>query len=119
MEAKMTSPVELERFLAALGVRRERLLELVPTIEDADRAGLIEELTELGEQLIVAEEELRVQQEELTAAREQLARLAHERESLFQSAAAYVLTDDRGVVLRANRAAQQLILQPRARITPR
>jgi len=42
MEAKMTSPVELERFLAALGVRRERLLELVPTIEDADRAGLIE-----------------------------------------------------------------------------
>ena len=115
----MTSPVELDRFLAELGGRRARLLELVDS-QDPGVAALVEELTDLGEQLIVADEELRVQQEELTEARSRWRNWPHERELLFQSSThPYVLTDQRGVVQRANRAADRLIRQPAARRTPR
>ena len=115
----MTSPVDLDRFLADLGGRRARLLELVDP-QDPGVAALVEELTDLGEQLIVADEELRVQQEELAAARQQVENLAHERDVLLQASAhPYVLTDYRGVVLRANRAAERLIRQPAARRAPR
>jgi PAS domain-containing protein len=112
----MTS--ELDQFLVDLGGRRERLLQLV-TQDDAQTA-LLDELTELGEQLIIAEEELRVQQEELAAVGAQADRLLREREELRGSSPyPYVLTDPRGVVLRANPAAERLIRQPAIRATPR
>jgi PAS domain-containing protein len=118
-EEAMTSPAELDRFLAELGGRRKRLSALMDS-QEPGLAVLAEELTELGEQLIVADEELRVQQEELTAARQQVENLAHERDVLLQASAhPYVLTDYRGVVLRANRAAERLIRQPAARRAPR
>lgn len=113
----MTS--ELDRFLADLGGRRERLLQLVRP-ENGTEAALLDELTELGERLIIAEEELRVQQEELGAAVEQAQRLSHERDELRSSSPQpYVLTDRRGVVLRTNAAAERLIRQPPIRATPR
>jgi ANTAR domain/GAF domain len=115
----VTSPVELDRFLAELGGRRARLLELVDS-QDPGHTALVDELTELGEQLIVADEELRVQQEELTEARRQLEAVAVQRELLFQSSTrAFVQTDQRGVVQRANRAADQLVRRPTVRQTPR
>src|SRR4051812_39589297 len=77
-QKKMTSPAELSRFLAELGDRRERLLQLVDP-DDGDRAALLKELTELSEQLIVADEELRFQQEELAAAQQQVRSVAHQR----------------------------------------
>jgi PAS domain-containing protein len=113
----MTS--ELDQFLADLGGRRERLLQLVQP-EDAGQAALLDELTELGEQLIIAEEELRVQQEELSAAAALAQHLLQEREELRSSSARpYLLTDRRGVVLRANPAAERLIRPPSIRTTPR
>lgn len=115
----MTSPAELGRFLAELSDRRERLLRLVDP-DDSDRTELLKELTELSEQLIIADEELQVQQEELVAAQDQMRSVAHERDSLRQAATnPYVVTDLRGVVLYTNRAAEQLIRQPTARVTPR
>lgn len=114
-EGAMTS--ELSEFLADLGGRRQRLLELV---RPDDPGALIDELTELGEQLVIAEEELRVQQEELVAAGARMETLVHEREDLRNSAAQpYVLTDRRGVVLRTNLAADRLIRRPAIRATPR
>lgn len=113
----MTS--ELDRFLADLGGRRERLLQLVEP-EDTTHAALLDELTELGEQLIIAEEELRVQQEELAAAIQQARRLSRERDELRSSSPdPYVLTDRRGVVLRSNAAADRLIRSSPIRATPR
>lgn len=115
----MTSPAEFGRFLAELGDRRERLLRLVDP-DDADRSVLLKELTELSEQLIIADEELQVQQEELVAAQQHVRSVAHERDVLLQAAIhPYVVTDQRGVVLYANLAAEQLIRQPAARLTPR
>jgi len=115
----MTSSAELNRFLTELGDRRERLLQLVDP-DDTERAELLKELTELSEQLIVADEELQVQQDELLAAQQQVRSVAHHRDLLRQAAAhPYVVTDLRGVVLHANRAAEQLIRQPAARATPR
>lgn len=128
-----TSPAELDRFLADLSGRRQRLLRLVgPTSEpvevahgpgpDVDAVGsdLVAELYELSEQLIVADEELRVQQEELDTTRIRLETLVAERDALFEtSAAALVLTDDRGVVLRVSRPAARLVRHPANRQTPR
>lgn len=115
----MTSPVELGRFLAELGDRRERLLRLVDP-DDAEHGALLRELTELSEQLIIADEELQVQQEELVTAQDQIRSVAHERDTLRQAAThPYLITDLRGVVQYANRAAEQLIRQPAARLTPR
>jgi len=115
----MSSGVELNRFLADLGTRRQRLLKLA---EPADHrpADLMDELNEVGEQLIVADEELRVQQEELEEARAALLSLRAERDLLLEhSGKAYVVTDDRGVVVRASRTAQQIVHQPQTRMTPR
>jgi len=115
----MTSPIEFDDFLAELDGRRARLLKLVDP-NDPSRTALIDELTELGEQLIVADEELRVQQEELNAARERLQSLVHQRELLLESSVnPYVLTDSRGVVLNSNRAAAELLRLPAIRRTPR
>jgi len=130
-----TSTAELDRFLADLSGRRQRLLRLVSPpdepVEAATGSGqepeaaaaasdLIAELYELSEQLIVADEELRVQQEELDSTRQQLTMLVAERDALFESsAAALVLTDDRGVVLQISRAAAALVRQPAARQAPR
>lgn len=112
-----TSPGELNRFLADLSVRRQRLLSLV---SDEDGAGLVEELLELSEQLLVADEELRVQQEQLESTRARMESLAIEWTAMFESStAALVLTDASGVVLQATRPAAQLVLQPAARRTPR
>jgi PAS domain S-box-containing protein len=113
-----TSSEELDRFLADLSVRRQRLLSLVGADESA--AGLVEELLELSEQLLVADEELRVQQEELESTRQRMDALAVEWSTMFESSsAALVLTDHHGVVLQATRAASQLVLQPPSRRTPR
>lgn len=128
-----TSPAELDRFLADLSGRRQRLLRLVgPTVDPveippgrgADTAAassdLVAELYELSEQLIVADEELRVQQEELDTTRNQLETLVAERDAHFESSSsALVLTDDRGVVLKISRTAARLLRQPATRQTPR
>lgn len=114
----MPAPAELGRFFSELDSRRERLLRLVDA-ENTERSGLITELTELSEQLLIAEEELRVQQEELDDTRGKLDTLAAERERLLRSSsAAYVFTDERGAVLATNDAADQLLLRP-LRIAPR
>lgn len=111
----MTS--ELDEFLADLGGRRHRLLQ---SVDPDDPTALIEELTEFGEQLVMAEEELRVQQEELLAAGARIDALVQEREELRSSAPQpYVLTDRRGVVLRTNPAADRLIRRPAIRVTSR
>lgn len=130
-----TSPAELDRFLADLSGRRQRLLRLVgpaaapvdvPAAReqeaDQDVVGLdlVAELYELSEQLIVADEELRVQQEELDATRSHLQTLVSEREALFDtSSSALVLTDDRGVVLKMSRVAAALVRHPPRRQAPR
>jgi PAS domain S-box-containing protein len=115
----MTLPSELTEFLSELSGRRQRLLSLTGG-PSANLAQLTQELDELAEQLIVADEELRVQQEEIQASQERLELLAAERDMFFQSSSnPYVVTDDTGVVLRTNRAADQLILRPSIRLTPR
>ena len=107
----MPSPAELHSFLDDLGNRRDRLLALVGPPHG--NPALIDELTELAEQLIVAEEELRVQQEELAAARHQVEQLVSAREQVLDaSAEPGAFTDHRGVLLHANRAAMQLISLP-------
>jgi len=104
----MTSPAELQRLLDEMGSRHRRLLELLP--QDDDRgAALLDELTKLGGQLIVAGEELRMQQERLTADHDGLGQLAAKHDELHSSVHPRVLTDSRGVVLEMNRGAQQLI----------
>jgi hypothetical protein len=106
----MSAGLELDRFLADLGARRERLLRLAEPTDAA--ADLLQELRELSEQLIVADEELRVQQEELDAARRSLLSLSTERDLLLMhSSRAYVLTDDRGGVLQATGAVHAMIRQ--------
>lgn len=63
----------------------------------------------LGEALLVAEEELRAQHEELAAVRMELDRVLARNEELFGSSpAAHVITDVRGMIVEADRAAQQL-----------
>jgi PAS domain-containing protein len=107
-----TSPGELDRFLANLSGRRQRLLELVGT-QDSEREELLAELNELSEQLVAADEQLRVQQEELQATRRRMDALAEDWSTLFELAgAALILTDEHGVVLSTTRAAVQLMLQP-------
>lgn len=130
-----TSPAELDRFLADLSGRRQRLLRLVgpaaapvdvpaARVQEADQdvagSDLVAELYELSEQLIIADEELRVQQEELDTTRSHLQTLVSEREALFDtSSSALVLTDDRGVVLKMSRVAAALVRHPSRRQTPR
>jgi PAS domain-containing protein len=115
----MTSLGELDRFLSDLHGRRNRLLALVPP-SSAARDSLGKGLLELSEQLIVADEELRVQQEELDDSRRRLADLAIERDAYFETASEpLVVTDERGSVLSANRAAERLVLRPAARVAPR
>lgn len=89
----MSSPqLELKDFLADLNDRRVRLLELAAP--GSSNAALLEELTILGEQVIVADEELRAQREELDETRRGLQSLAAERDLLRQSATdANVLTE--------------------------
>jgi PAS domain S-box-containing protein len=115
----MPSPLEIDRLIADLSGHRQRLLEIVGP-EGPGQNALMNELQELGEQLILADEELRVQQEELDDARLQLDQMATERNSLLQSSSvAQVLTDAAGLVRYTNRAADQLIMRPGARVVPR
>ena len=103
---------ELDRFLAELRGRGQRLLGLVDA-QDLEHAALVAEVHELSDQLIVAEDELRLQQEELEAARQRIAALTEYGSRLFESfPAVVVLTDERGVVLRSTRAAAELMRQP-------
>ncbi|GAB3690372.1 ANTAR domain-containing protein [Angustibacter aerolatus] len=114
----MTDHPQIDRFLDGLGEQRARLLRLVGP--DADPGELAGELGELVQQLVVAEEELRVQHEELQQTRAQLLRSAGERDQLLGAAEdAHVVTDDQGLVLSVNRAAERLVRQPLARRTPR
>ena len=115
----MTSVPDLNSFLEELGSRRRRLVGLAEPA-DLGPTELLDELRELSEQLILADEELRVQQQELEEAREGLVALAAERELLLEhSSKAYVVTDERGVVRQATRAAQQLVRQSLVRTAPR
>ncbi|MHA3701805.1 ANTAR domain-containing protein [Jatrophihabitans sp. YIM 134969] len=112
----MTADPDLDHFLSELGGRRLRLLSLA----EPQPPALLEELTELGEQLLVAEEELRVQQEALEETRRSLRRMAEQRDDLWMSApSAQAVTDRRGVVRAVNRAAEELLDHPVARTTPR
>ncbi|HEX8092870.1 ANTAR domain-containing protein, partial [Jatrophihabitans sp.] len=68
------------------------------------------ELTELGEQLVVADAELRAQHEELEAAREALLRAQSSYEQLLaETTTAYLLTDQNGIVQQLNPAAEALL----------
>ncbi len=110
---------DLNNFLRDLSGRRLRLLELAESTSGPESA-VVDELNDLSEQLIVADEELRVQQEELLDARRRIEVLCAERVQLFGSMTeAWVLTDERGVVVRTTRAADQLILLPASRLKPR
>lgn len=113
----MASGPELERFLAQLGERRERVLELAAP-SNLQSADLLAELNELSQQLIVADEELRVQQEELERARAALVAMGA-RQQLLSPDQHSVLTDRRGVVVMSTPSVQQLIRQPAVRLTPR
>ncbi len=98
------SPPALDRFLADLSSRRERL-ESLAAAPGGD--ALARELAELGEQLVVADEELRVQAEELDDVRRRLDETALERE-LMRSSVAGVLTTRTGVLVSANVASLRL-----------
>lgn len=103
----------LDGLLGDLRGRRQRLLSLVGNAENHEHAVLVAELQALSEQLVVADEELRVQAKELEDNRGRLAALTEDWSRLFEtSAAAQVLTDERGVVLRATHGAVQLAQQP-------
>lgn len=107
---------ELNEFLARLNARRERLTVLAGRGRVRDAEELVEEVDELGEQLMLAEEELRTQQAELDEARRALEIVAARNDELFEaSSAAYVLTDRAGVLLSANRRAAALIADTPAR----
>lgn len=114
----MTTPQEIARFLSDLDGRRERLLNLIGD-DGAGRDALAGEIHELAEQLIVADEELRVQSEELADARRRIERLDAAGTLEHSSSQAGVLTDDRGVVLETNRAADQLLMRSVMQLKPR
>ena len=104
----MPSQSELDEFLSRLGDQRARLMTAQDDPADAGReiAGLVEEL-------LVADEELRAQHDELAAVRLELDRMWARHEELFgPSAMAYVITDPRGIVVDANRAAWGLLGHP-------
>lgn len=108
----MTAHSELIEFLSRLQNHRSWLGDLSrmePTGDAADSAGQLEEMAALAEALLVAEEELRTQHEELAAVRMELDRVLARNEELFGSSpAAHVITDTRGMIVEADRAAQQL-----------
>jgi PAS domain S-box-containing protein len=104
----MVAEPELGRFLAELNTRR-RLLSAAGAQSSFD-AEVLAELTELGEQLVVADAELRAQHEELEAAREALLRAQVSYEQLLaETPTAYLLTDQNGIVRQLNAAAQALL----------
>jgi PAS domain-containing protein len=107
------STPDLQRFLADLTSRRERLALVAGTADDQ----LAQELEELGERLVIADEELRVQAEELEEVQRRLAEGALER-AVLASAAPELITTAEGVLLTANVAAYRLADQPRARRRP-
>jgi PAS domain S-box-containing protein len=102
----------LVEFLLRLKDHRSRLSDLgrtTPAGESANAVDLAEETVELAEALQVAEEELRAQHEELAAVRLELDRVLTRNEELYGSSSdAFVITDTRGMVVEANRAAQEL-----------
>jgi PAS domain S-box-containing protein len=104
----MVAEPELNRFLAELSARR-RLLSTAGTRSSFD-ADVLAELTELGEQLVVADAELRAQHEELEAAREALLHAQSSYEQLLaETTTAYLLTDQNGIVRQLNPAAEALL----------
>jgi PAS domain S-box-containing protein len=104
----MVAEPELDRFLAELNARQRRL-SVVGTGSSFD-ADVLAELTELGEQLVVADAELRAQHEELEAAREALLRARSSYEQLLaETTTAYLLTDQDGIVRQLNAAAEALL----------
>lgn len=95
---------------------RDRLGELEQAAgEDAEESGAvpreaIEDLRTALEEIHVAEEELRQQSEELLQAREEAEKDRRRYEELFEFAPdGYVVTDARGVITEANRAAGSLL----------
>ena len=73
---------------------------------------VLAELAELAEQLVTADEELRAQHEELEAARQALLRSqASYEQVLRETATAYLLTDQYGIVRQLNPAAEALLGQ--------
>ena len=116
----MTSLTELNEFLARLKARRLRVSDLAEHGRVRDAEELIDEVTELGEQLLVADEELRTQQEALADARLSLEIVAVRNEELFEaSSSAYVITDLDGRIVRTNRSAAALIADTPARAVVR
>lgn len=113
----MTSEVELERFFEEVHAHRIRAQEArAAGREGRPVAALVVELDLIMEMLLTAEEELRVQGEQLAAARRELDRARVRNEELFDVASgAYVVTDIRGMVVDANRAAWRLcgVVPPR------
>jgi hypothetical protein len=70
---------------------------------------MLQEISELTEQLLVADEELRVQNDELERTRRVVERLAAEHDELFVSSPQPLLhTDLQGIVVNSNRAARRL-----------
>jgi PAS domain S-box-containing protein len=102
----------LVEFLLRLKDHRSRLSDLgrrTPAGDSPNSVDLAEETVELAEALQVAEEELRAQHEELAAVRLELDRVLTRNEELYGSSSdAFVITDTRGMIVEANRAAQEL-----------
>src|SRR4051812_15739517 len=112
----MDATPELDRFLSGLNDRRSKLVALAEMGRVRDTQQLVEEITELGEQLLVADEELRAQQSQLAQVRDDVEMLAARNEELFAGApVAYVITDLSGRILDINRAAAALLGETPAR----
>lgn len=104
----MRSQSELEEFLSRLRDYRARLArDGSPVAGPGDRR--LDDVAELGEDLLLAEEELRVQHEELVAVRLEMEHMLARTAELFgTSSTAHVITDQRGMIVDATTAAWQL-----------
>jgi PAS domain S-box-containing protein len=107
----------------------ERMLDQIEAFSKSDFSdtkqlrkilpGVIENFKNSVEELAVAEEELRQQNEELRSVQSELVAKRKEYEDLFELApVGYVITDEKGIIKDANRAAQQMLqISPRSGVT--
>jgi PAS domain-containing protein/putative methionine-R-sulfoxide reductase with GAF domain len=103
------TPDELMTFLAAVRTDRQ-LLQRYLNGEAGMPEELAEVIDELGERLLVADEELRAQNEELAQSTRRLDLLVAVHQELFDNApAAYLQSDEDGVLQRMNTAAARLL----------
>ncbi len=109
----MPTAVELGDFLVRLQRRRANLARLTSDGASPQVAELLEEVSELEEELVVADAELRAQQAQLEESEMAIAALVDRNDALFEvSGMAVIRTDASGVIIEANRAARVLVPPP-------